>query len=161
MYSQRIFWGLIEWWWTTRQEDIIRISQQRSQQGIVLRGQTTFCYYMWWQKNGKRWSGHARLHAKVAMDEGLLNVWVSQSIGQSQLEINIATFSTQNLREQGCKSYVASYQVNEELVILQIFPHELRQWRSFAEVFFRGWFPIYSNCDLYIPSDCWEILKLF
>ena len=33
----------------------------------------------------KTWSGHARLRAKVAMKEGLLNVWVSQSIGQSQL----------------------------------------------------------------------------
>ena len=31
--------------------------------------------------------------------------------------INIATFSTQNLWEQGRKSYVASYQVNKELMI--------------------------------------------
>ena len=31
--------------------------------------------------------------------------------------MNIATLSIQDLREQGCKSYVASYCVNEELVI--------------------------------------------
>ena len=35
--------------------------------------------------------------------------------------MNIATFSTQDLREQGCKSYVASYHANEELVIPQMF----------------------------------------
>ena len=33
-----------------------------------------FCYYLWWKKNGKTWSGHARLHARVAMEEGLLSV---------------------------------------------------------------------------------------
>ena len=32
--------------------------------------------------------------------------------------MNIATFSTQDLREQGRKSYVATYQANKELVIL-------------------------------------------
>ena len=31
--------------------------------------------------------------------------------------MNIAAFSTQDLREQGCKSYEASYRVNEELVV--------------------------------------------
>ena len=41
--------------------------------------------------------------------------------------MNIATFSTQDLREQGHKSYVATYQANEELVILQMFSRELRQ----------------------------------
>ena len=34
------------------------------------------------------------------------------------LSMNIATFSIWDLREQGRKSYVASYQANEELVIL-------------------------------------------
>ena len=29
---------------------------------------------LWWQKNGKTQSGHARLRARVAMEEGLLNV---------------------------------------------------------------------------------------
>ena len=28
-----------------------------------------FCNYLWWQKNGKTRSGHARLHARVAMEE--------------------------------------------------------------------------------------------
>ena len=30
--------------------------------------------YLWWQKNGKTWSGNARLRARVAMEEGLLSV---------------------------------------------------------------------------------------
>ena len=60
------------------------IGQRRGQQGIVLRGQTAFSVIiLWWQKNGKTWSGHARLRTRVAMEEGLLSVWVSQSIGQS------------------------------------------------------------------------------
>ena len=44
--------------------------------------------------------------------------------GQS---MNTATFSTQNLREQGRKCYVASYRANKELVIPQIFSRKLRQ----------------------------------
>ena len=32
-----------------------------------------FFGYLWWQKNGTR-SGHARLNARVAMEEGLLSV---------------------------------------------------------------------------------------
>ena len=44
-----------------------------------------FFRYLWWQKNGKTRSIHARLCARVAMEEGLLSVWVSQTIGQSQL----------------------------------------------------------------------------
>ena len=49
--------------------------------GIVLLGQTTFplLIILWWQKNEKRWSGHVRLLARVAKEEGLLNVRVSQS----------------------------------------------------------------------------------
>ena len=41
--------------------------------------------------------------------------------------MNIATFLTQDLREQAHKSYVVSYQVNEELVILRMFSRELHQ----------------------------------
>ena len=35
--------------------------------------------------------------------------------------MNIATFSTRDLWEQGCKSYLASYRANEELVIPRMF----------------------------------------
>ena len=59
-----------------------------------------------------------RLHARVAMEEVLLSVWVSQDIGRS---MNIATFSTRDLREQGRKSYVASYRANEYLVSREYF----------------------------------------
>ena len=41
--------------------------------------------------------------------------------------MNIVTFSTRDLREQGCKSYATSYHANEELVIPQMFSHELHQ----------------------------------
>ena len=41
--------------------------------------------------------------------------------------MNIATFSTRDLREQGCNSYVASYRANKELAISQMFYHELYQ----------------------------------
>ena len=33
-----------------------------------------FRYYLWWQKNGKTQSVHVRLHARIAMEEGLLSV---------------------------------------------------------------------------------------
>ena len=39
--------------------------------------------------------------------------------------MNIATFSPQDLQEQGRKSYVASYWANEQLEIPQIFSCEL------------------------------------
>ena len=42
-----------------------------------------FGYSLWWQKNRKKRSGHVRLRAKVAMEEGLLTVWICQRIGQS------------------------------------------------------------------------------
>ena len=58
--------------------------------------------------------------------------------------MNIATFSTRDLWEQGCKSYVASYRANEGLVIPWMFSRELRQWRWFTKVFFQGRFPIYG-----------------
>ena len=47
-----------------------------------------FCYYLWWQKNGKTWTEHAR----VAMEEGLLITLVNHS-----WLMNIAIFSTWNL----------------------------------------------------------------
>ena len=66
-------------------------------------------WYLWWQKNGKTQSGHARLHARVAMEEGLLSVCelIRAVVNRSQL-MNIATFSTHDLQEQCCKSYVTS-----------------------------------------------------
>ena len=85
-----------------------------------------FCYYLWWQKNRKTRSGHARLRARVTIEEGLLSVWVSQSIGQSWSANEYCyTFSILDLWEQGHKSYVASYRPNKELVILWMFSCEL------------------------------------
>ena len=43
----------------------------------------------------------------IAMEDGLLSVWVSQRIDQSW-SMNIATFPNWDLQEQGRKSYVAS-----------------------------------------------------
>ena len=67
-----------------------------------------------------------------------------QTGGDRSWSMDITTFSTLDLREQGHKSYVASYQVNEELVILRMFSCELRQWRWFAKDFFHERFPIYG-----------------
>ena len=47
--------------------------------------------------------------------------------------MDIATFSTHDLREQGRKSYVASYRANEKLVITRMFSRELR--RVIREIF--------------------------
>ena len=41
--------------------------------------------------------------------------------------MNIAAFSIQDLREQGRKSYEASYRANKELVVLRMFSHKLHQ----------------------------------
>ena len=41
--------------------------------------------------------------------------------------MDITTFSTLDVREQGRKSYLASYQANEELVIPRMFSRELHQ----------------------------------
>ena len=41
--------------------------------------------------------------------------------------MNIVAFSTWDLRQQGRKSYVASYRVNKELVIPRMFSRELRK----------------------------------
>ena len=63
-------------------------------------------------------SGHGKLSARVAMEEGLLGVYeLARALVNSGRSMNIATFSTQDLREQGHKSYVASYRKNEEFVI--------------------------------------------
>ena len=41
--------------------------------------------------------------------------------------MNIAAFSTRDLREQDRKSYVASYRANKELVILRMFSRKLHK----------------------------------
>ena len=41
-------------------------------------------------------------------------------VNRSQ-SMNIAAFSTRDLQEQGCKSYVASYLANKELVTHECF----------------------------------------
>ena len=41
-------------------------------------------YHLWWQKNGKTRCGYVRLRARVAMEEGLLSVCISQSMSQSR-----------------------------------------------------------------------------
>ena len=74
--------------------------------------------------------------------------------------MNIAAFTTQDLREQGHKSCEAGYRANEELVILQMFYCELRQWRWFAEVFFRERFPIYGILFIGINYNPLQILCL-
>ena len=106
----------------------IRIGQWRGQRGIVLCGQlqTAFPSLFVVVENGKHglnmW-GYIR--AKVVMEEGLLSVWVSQSIVNQGRSMNTATFSTRDLREEGCKFYAASYRANKELVIPRMFCHEL------------------------------------
>ena len=62
------------------------------------------------------------------MEEGLLSVCeLARALINSGRSMNIATSSTRHLQEQGCKSYVASYQTNEEFVIPRMFSRELRQ----------------------------------
>ena len=65
-------------------------------------------WYLWWQ-NGKTWYGHERLHARVAMEEGLLSVCeLTRALVNRGWSMNNATFSTRDLQEQCHKSYVAS-----------------------------------------------------
>ena len=72
-------------------------------------------WYLWWQKNRKTRSGHARLHARVAMEEGLLSVCeLTKAVVNRSRSMNIATFSTQDLQEQCRKSYVASLILGEQ-----------------------------------------------
>ena len=54
--------------------DIIRIGQR----GIVLCDQIAFPLLFCSGRKRKTQSGHARLLARLAMEEGLLSVWVSQ-----------------------------------------------------------------------------------
>ena len=83
-------------------------------------------YHLWWQKNRKTWSGHARLRARVAMKEGLLNVCVSQSMSQSWsvdeycylLNSGFARLKWPFLCSYSCH-------VNEALVIPRMFSREL------------------------------------
>ena len=54
-------------------------------------------------------SGHERLHARVAMEEGLLSVCkLTRALVNRGRSMNIATFSTRDLQEKCRKSYVAS-----------------------------------------------------
>ena len=63
---------------------------------------------------GKHSHGHLRLHARVEVCSVCKLARALIAVGQWIL---LSTFSTLDLREQGHKSYVASYQANEELVI--------------------------------------------
>ena len=66
-------------------------------------------WYLWWQKNGKTRSGNAMLHARVAMEQGLLSVCeLIRALVNCGQSMNIATFSTREFQEQCRKSYVAS-----------------------------------------------------
>ena len=47
---------------------------QSSRYSLVWPDRFSVISHLWWQKNGKARSGHARLHAKVTMEEGLLSV---------------------------------------------------------------------------------------
>ena len=68
-------------------------------------------------ENGKTRSGHARLHAKVAIEEGLLSVCeLTRALVNRGRSMNIATFSTQDLQEQCHKSYVASLISGEQRI---------------------------------------------
>ena len=78
-------------------------------------------------ENGKTRSGNARLHARVAMRKACSVCELARVLVNRGKSMNIATFSTRDLREQGCKPYVTSYHANEELVIPQMFSHELLQ----------------------------------
>ena len=97
--QQIIFRRLVQWWLTTRW-DIIKIGRQ---------GRYRLVWYLWLQKNGKTRSGHARLHARVAMKEDLLRVCeLTRVVVNRSRSMNIASFSTRNLQEQCRKSYVAT-----------------------------------------------------
>ena len=90
-----------------------------------MQGQTTFLLLFVMEEKGTTRSGHVRLCARVAMEEGLLSVCeLARALVNDSWSMNIAIFSTQDLQEQGGKSYVASYQANKELAI---FPRELCQ----------------------------------
>ena len=52
----------------------IRYNENRPSRYSLTWPDCFFCYYLWWQKNRKTWSGHARLCARVAMEEGFLSV---------------------------------------------------------------------------------------
>ena len=80
-----------------------------------------------WQKNRKTWSGHARLCASIAMEESLIVCELARAFVNFSRSMKIATFSTQDLQEQCHKSYIASYQANEELVISRMFSRKLCQ----------------------------------
>ena len=76
---------------------------------------------MWWQRNGKIWSGHVRLRARVRLAQ--LVCELARVLIISGQSMNIAAFVlTQDLREQSRKSCEASYRVP------RMFSHELASY---------------------------------
>ena len=101
---------------------------------LDIRISTCFLYlYLWWQKNGTTRSGHAR-QGKPWRKACSVCELARLSIGNCSRSMKIATFSTRDLQEQCCNSYVTSYRVKEEFVIWRMFSHKLHQWRWFAKV---------------------------
>ena len=74
-------------------------------------------WHLWWQINGKTQSGHERLNARVAMEEGLLSACeLTRALVNHSQSMNIATFSTRDFQEQCRKSYVASLISGEQRI---------------------------------------------
>ena len=92
-----------------------------------MRGQTAFRYYLWWQKDGKMWCEHVRYKGSHGERLAQLVCELARVLIISGQSMNIAAFTTQDLREQGHKSCEAGYRANEELVVLRMFYCELRQ----------------------------------
>ena len=68
-------------------------------------------------ENGKTWSGHERLHARVAIEEGLHIVCeLTRALVNRGRSMNIAIFSTWDLQEKCRKSYVASLILGEQRI---------------------------------------------
>ena len=83
-------------------------------------------YHLWWQKNGRTRSGHARVRARVAMEEGLLSVCVSQSMSQSRsVDEYCYLLNSGFARTRWHILCSYSYRANEALAIPQMFSCEL------------------------------------
>ena len=75
----------------------------------------------------KNTSGYTRLYVRVQPWRKACSVCeLARALVSHCRSINIATFSTQDLREQGYQYYVGSYQANKKFVIPRMFSHELR-----------------------------------
>ena len=75
-------------------------------------------------------SGHARLRARVAISMEKLSLAqlvceLARVLIISGWLMNIAAFSTRDLREQGCKSCEDSHWVSKKLVVPRMFSREL------------------------------------